>query len=334
MRPMQYVRLGSSGLVVSRICLGTMTYGTPKWREWVFSEEDSRPFFKRAVELGVTFFDTADMYSMGVSEEVTGRALKDFAVRDEVVIATKVYFPMGESPYRRGLSRKHILSAVDDSLRRLGTDYIDLYQIHRYDPETPDEEMLRALEDIVRSGRARYVGASSMYAWQFARLQSLARESGTTRFISMQNHYNAIYREEEREMLPLCRAEGVGVIPWSPLARGTVARPPEGGDSTRSRTDTLAAGFYGHRSDRGVVEAVQRVAQRRGVPQAQIGLAWLLHQEGVTAPIVGATKIRHLEEACAAVDLTLEPEEIGEIAEPYEPHPIVGVEVTLPKARS
>lgn len=332
---MQYVQLGSSGLTVSRICLGTMSYGTPQWREWVLSEADSQPFFRRAVELGVTFFDSADMYSLGMSEEVTGRALREYTTRDEVVIATKVYFPMGgDSPYRRGLSRKHVLSAIDESLRRLGTDYVDLYQIHRYDPQTPDEEMLRALEDIVRSGRARYIGASSMYAWQFGRLLWLARELGTTRFISMQNHYNAIYREEEREMLPLCRAEGIGVIPWSPLARGAVARPPAGGDSTRARTDTLAKGFYGHRSDRAVIERVQAVAERRGVSQAQIGLAWLLHQPGVTAPIVGATKLHHMEEACAAVDLQLSDQEIAEIAEPYEPHPVVGVQVSAPKPAS
>lgn len=330
---MTYTRLGSSGLTVSRLCLGTMTYGTSAWRPWVLDEADARPFFRRALELGITFFDTADMYSMGASEEVTGRALAEYATRDDVVIATKVYFPMGDAPTRRGLSRKHVLSAIDASLKRLGTDYIDLYQIHRYDEETPDEEMVRALEDIVRSGRARYIGASSMAAWQFARLLGLARELGVTRFVSMQPHYNLIYREEEREMLPLCRAEGVGVIPWSPLARGRVARPRASApDATRrAETDTLQPDFYGHPSDDSVIAEVERIALERGITQAQVGIAWQLAQPGITAPIVGASRLEQLDDVCAATEVTLTEDELTALAMPYEPHPVTGVRVNLPK---
>lgn len=329
---MKYTRLGQSGLVVSRLCLGTMTYGTPSWREWVLDEAASRPFFKQAVEAGITFFDTADMYSLGVSEEITGRALAEYTRRDEVVIATKVNFPMGgDSPYRRGLNRKHLMHSIDESLKRLGTDYVDLYQIHRLDEETPPEEILRGLEDIVRSGRARYIGASSMYAWQFARLLMMQRHLGYDRFVSMQNHYNVIYREQEREMIPLCRAEGVGVIPWSPLARGRVARPPQAADTVRAKTDTLSGTFYDHPSDDAVIARVQAVAERRGVSQAQIGLAWLLNSGNVTAPIIGATKPHHIDQAVGALDIELSAEEMAELQQPYEPHRVVEIGVQPPK---
>ncbi len=326
---MEYVNLGRSGLKVSRICLGTLSYGTPAWRDWVLPEEESRPFIKRALELGINFFDTADMYSQGVSEEILGRALRDFARREEVVIATKVYFPTGEGPNQRGLSRKHIMDAVDASLRRLGTDYIDLYQIHRWDYETPIEETLETLHDLVRMGKVRYIGASSMYAWQFAKALYLADMHGWTRFVSMQNHYNLVYREEEREMLPLCRAEGVGVIPWSPLARGFLAgnRSKQGGGETkRARSDEFAHRMYYQEADFRVVDRVVELARRRGVTPAQIALAWLLHQPGVTAPIVGATKISHLEQAVAALEIRLSPEERAYLEEPYQPHPVLGHE--------
>ena len=324
---MEYVNLGRSGLKVSRICLGTMTYGTPQWREWVLSEQDSRPFIKRALELGINFFDTADMYSEGLSEEVLGRALRDFARRDEMVIATKVYHSMGDKPNQAGLSRKHILAAMDASLRRLGTDYVDLYQIHRWDYETPIEETLAALHDLVKAGKARYVGASSMWAWQFAKALYLADLHGWTRFASMQDHYNLVYREEEREMLPLCRAEGIGVIPWSPLARGFLMgnrRPDKTGETTRARTDSFAHQMYYRESDFVVVERVGELAQLRGVSPAQIALAWLLHQPGVTAPIVGASKMTHLEDAVAALQVRLSDQELASLQEPYQPHPVLG----------
>jgi aryl-alcohol dehydrogenase (NADP+) len=324
---MQYVNLGRTGLKVSRICLGMMTYGTPEWRDWVLSEEDSRPFIRRALELGINFFDTADMYSRGVSEEVLGRALRDFAQRDQVVIATKVFYPTGDGPNDRGLSRKHILAAIDASLRRLGTDYVDLYQTHRWDAETPIEETLEALHDVVKSGKARYIGASSMYAWQFARSLYLADRHGWTRFASMQNHYNLVYREEEREMLPLCRAEGVAVIPWSPLARGFLAgnrTRDRSGETTRSRSDSFAHRMYYEEGDFAIVDRVVELAGRRGVTPAQIALAWLLHQPGVTAPIVGASKMPHLEQAVAALDIQLSPEERAYLEAPYRPHPILG----------
>lgn len=324
---MQYVNLGRSGLKVSRICLGMMTYGTSKWRPWVLDEAEARPFIQRALEFGINFFDTADMYSLGVSEEILGRAIKDFTRREEVVIATKVFFPMGEGPNQRGLSRVHIMHAIDASIRRLGTDYVDLYQIHRWDPETPIEETLEALHDVVKSGKARYVGASSMYAWQFARSLYLADLHGWTRFISMQNHYNLVYREEEREMLPLCRAEGIGVIPWSPLARGFLTgnrSPEEWGSTIRARTDDFAHRLYYQPADFEVVGRVVDLAERRGVKPAQIALAWLLHKPVITAPIIGASKMHHLEEAVSALEIKLSTEDIQFLEEPYRPHPILG----------
>ncbi|HKI01859.1 MAG TPA: aldo/keto reductase [Thermoanaerobaculia bacterium] len=324
---MDYTRLGKTGLKVSRICLGCMTYGTPSWREWVLDEEAGRPFIRRALELGINFFDTADMYSLGASEEVLGRALKDFARREEVVIATKVYFPMGDAPNCKGLSRKHIFDAIDGSLRRLGVDHVDLYQIHRFDRETPLEETLEALHDLVRAGKVRYLGASSMHAWQFARCLYLADLHGWTRFVSMQNHYNLVYREEEREMLPLCREEGVGVIPWSPLARGFLAgnRPRgEEGVTRRGRSDGIAQQLYTEPGDHDVADRVAALAERRGVRPAQIALAWLLHQPGVTAPIIGASKMEHLEDAVAALGVPLSPEELLELEEPYRPHRVLG----------
>ncbi len=324
---MQYVNLGSTGLKVSRLCLGMMSYGTPQWRAWVLTEEDSRPFIQRALESGINFFDTANMYSLGASEEVLGRAIKDMARRDEVVIATKVFYPMGQKPNQGGLSRKHIFEAIDASLRRLQLDYVDLYQIHRFDPETPLEETLEALHDVVRAGKARYLGASSMYAWQFARMLSVAEQRGFTRFVSMQNHYNLIYREEEREMLPLCRAEGVGVIPWSPLARGFLAgnRSRGGGGATvRSQSDSYAAEMYYQDCDFVVADRVAEVARQHGVSSAQIALAWLLHRPGITAPIIGATKMPQLEEAVAALEIQLSTAEMTRVEEPYIPHPVLG----------
>jgi aryl-alcohol dehydrogenase-like predicted oxidoreductase len=325
---MEYVNLGKAGMKVSRICLGAMTYGTKSWREWVLEEEESRPFIRRALELGINFFDTADMYSVGASEEILGRALKDFGPsRDRLVIATKVFNPMGDDPNQRGLSRKHIRHAIDDSLRRLGTDYVDLYQIHRLDHETPIEEILDALDGVVKEGKALYIGASSMFAWQFAKMLYKADEMGLTRFVSMQNHYNLIYREEEREMLPLCREEGIGVIPWSPLARGFLAgnRRKEGfGETVRSKTDEYAHGMYYQPSDFGVVDRVGEIARARGVPNAQVALAWILAQPGVTAPIVGASKMQHLEDAVAALSLKLDERELQALGEPYQPHRVLG----------
>ena len=323
---MNYVNLGQSGLKVSRICLGAMTYGNPAWRAWILSEEQGRPFIRRALERGVNFFDTADMYSRGASEEVLGRALRDFAKRDDVVIGTKAYYPMSDAPNDRGLSRKHLMASIDGSLRRLGTDYVDLYQIHRYDPATPIEETLRALDDIVRSGKARYIGASSMASWQFARALYLADRRGWTRFVAMQNHYNLVYREEEREMMPLCREEGIGVIPWSPLARGFLAgnrRAADKGDTERARTDDFAHRLYYTDSDFRIVDRVVEVARRRSVSSAQIALAWLLHQDGVTAPIVGATKMEQLDQAIDAVEISLSAEERRELEELYQPHPVL-----------
>jgi aryl-alcohol dehydrogenase (NADP+) len=324
---MDYVRLGSTGLKVSRLCLGCMTYGSKKWRDWVLEEAESRPFFRRALEMGINFFDTADMYSVGASEEITGRALKEFAQRDKVVIATKVFNPMGDDPNQKGLSRKHIHHAIDDSLRRLGTDYIDLYQIHRFDYETPIEETLRALDDIVRAGKALYIGASSMFAYQFTKMLKTSDALGLARFVTMQNHYNLVYREEEREVLPLCREEGIGVIPWSPLARGFLAgnrRAQDFGDTVRAKTDGYAKELYYQPSDFTVVERVTEIARRRGVPNAQVALAWVLQQPGITAPIVGATKMPHLEDAVAALSLKLDEAELKALAEPYRPHPILG----------
>ena len=325
---MEYIRLGSAGLKVSRLCLGTMTYGSKQWREWVLEEEEGRPFIRRALELGINFFDTADVYSLGVSEEILGRALKDFGPpRDRVVIATKVFSVVGDDVNQRGLSRKHIMHSIDDSLRRLGTDYVDLYQIHRFDPETPIEETIEALDDVVKMGKALYLGASSMYAWQFAKMLYKADEMGLTRFVSMQNHYNLIYREEEREMLPLCREEGVAVIPWSPLARGFVTgnrRREDYGDTVRAKTDTFGQDMYYQPCDFDVVDHITEVARKRGVSNAQVALAWILQQPGVTAPIIGASKMPHLEEAVAALELKLDDAELKALAEPYQPHRVLG----------
>ena len=325
---MEYVNLGSTGLKVSRVCLGAMTYGSKRWREWVLEEEESRPLIQRALELGINFFDTADIYSHGVSEEILGRALKDFGPeRERLVIATKVFSPMTGDPNQRGLSRKHILHSIDNSLRRLGVDYVDLYQIHRFDHSTPIEETLEALDHVVRAGKALYLGASSMFAWQFARMLYKADELGLTRFVSMQNHYNLIYREEEREMNPLCRQEGIGLIPWSPLARGFLMgnRRKEGfGETVRSRTDEYAQRMYYQDSDFEVVERVSEIARKRGVSNAQVALAWVLAQPGMTSPIVGARRMEHLDDAVAAVNLKLDESELQALAEPYRPHPVLG----------
>jgi len=301
-----------------------MTYGAKKWREWVLDEEQGRPFIKRALELGFNFFDTADMYSLGRSEEVLGRALKDFGPsRDKLVIATKVFFPMGDDPNQKGLSRKHIMHAIDDSLRRLGTDYVDLYQIHRFDYDTRIEETLEALHDVVKSGKARYIGASSMFAWQFARMLYTADRHHWTRFATMQNHYNLVYREEEREMVPLCLEEGVGLLPWSPLARGLLAGNRKAG-TERSKQDDYAHKLYTREADDRVVDCVQELAKDKNVPPAQIALAWLLHKPGVTAPIIGASKPHHLEDAVAALAIKLSPAEIEKLEAVYVPHPVLG----------
>jgi len=324
---MKYTNLGRTGLKVSRLCLGCMTYGTPQWRSWVLDEESSRPFIRRALEAGINFFDTADMYSLGESENVVGRALRDFAKRDEVVIATKVFHPMGSAPNDRGLSRKHIMHAIDASLRRLGTDYVDLYQIHRFDAQTPVEETVEALHDVVKSGKALYVGASSMYAWQFAKMLHAAERHGWTRFVSMQNHYNLVYREEEREMIPLCLDEGIGLIPWSPLARGFLAgnrTREKSGETERSKTDDYAHSLYYEQSDFDVVDRVVALAKQRGVKPTQIALAWILQRPGVTAPIIGASKPHHLDDALGALDLRLTSEETRQLEEPYRPHAILG----------
>jgi len=324
---MEYVNLGRSGLKVSRICLGMMSFGTPTWRPWVLDEAASRPFVQKALEAGINFFDTSNMYSQGVSEEVTGRALRDFAHRDEVVIATKVFFPTGDKPNQRGNSRVHIMKAVDDSLRRLGTDYIDLYQIHRWDPDTPIEETLAALHDVVKAGKARYIGASSMYAWQFTKALYLADLHGWTRFISMQNHYNLVYREEEREMLPLCRAEGIGILPWSPLARGFLAgnrKHPQAGETERARTDTFAQEFYSRENDYAVLARLHELSSRLGYSTAQLALAWILHQPGITSPIIGATKMHQFEESLRALEIRLSPDDLKFLEEVYSPHPVLG----------
>jgi 1-deoxyxylulose-5-phosphate synthase len=324
---MEYVRLGSTGLKVSRICLGTMTYGTPEWRPWVLDEAGSRPFIKRAIEAGINFFDTADMYSRGASEEVVGRALKDFTTRDQAVVATKVFYPMGDGPNDRGLSRKHIFAAIDASLRRLGTDYVDLYQIHRFDAGTSIEETVEALHDVVKAGKARYLGASSMSTWRFEKMLRVADAHGWTRFVSMQNHYNLVYREEEREMMPLCREDGIGVIPWSPLARGFLAgnrRRGERGDTIRAKTDEFSHQLYYADSDFTIADRVAALAAGRGLKPAQIALAWLLAQPGVTAPIVGASKAGHLEDAIGSLDVRLSEDERRGLEELYQPHPVLG----------
>jgi aryl-alcohol dehydrogenase-like predicted oxidoreductase len=320
----EYVRLGSTGLKVSRVCLGCMSYGLPTGSNpWVLNEEQSRPYIKRALEAGINFFDTANVYSNGTSEEYLGRALKDFAKRDEVVIATKVRFPMGQGPNDYGLSRKHILSSIDASLKRLGTDYIDLYQIHRWDYETPIEETMEALHDIVRAGKVRYIGGSAMFAWQFAKAQYTADLHGWTRFVSMQNHYNLIYREEEREMIPFCQDQGVGVIPFSPLARGVLARKTTQEETLRYQSDALAKTRYAQEDNLTTVERVSEVAEARGIPMAQAALAWMLSKPFVVAPIIGATKPHHLEDAIAALSVHLTTDEITRLEEPYRPHPII-----------
>jgi aryl-alcohol dehydrogenase (NADP+) len=321
---MEYVKLGSTGLEVSRLCLGCMSYGSPNQgnHAWSLDEDTARPFIKQALDAGVNFFDTANVYSLGSSEEIVGRALNDFVAREDVVIATKVHGRMRPGPNGGGLSRKAILTEIDNSLRRLGTDYVDLYQIHRWDPTTPIEETLEALHDVVKAGKARYIGASSMYAWQFAKALYLAERHGWTRFVTMQNHYNLIYREEEREMIPLCLDQGIGVLPWSPLARGRLTRDWDA-RTERTRTDQFGKSLYPD-SDRIVAEKVAEIARERGVSRAQIALAWLAGKPGVTAPIVGATKLEHLDDAVAAVELTLTPDEIAALEAPYTPHQVAG----------
>src|SRR5437667_4665350 len=322
---MNYTNLGKTGLKISRICLGCMSYGLEE-REWGLDEEQGRPFIKRALELGINFFDTANMYGNGRSEEVLGGALRDFAKRDEVVIASKVYFPMRPDVNGRGLSRKAIMTEIDHSLSRLGTDYVDLYQIHRWDYDTPIEETMEALHDVVRAGKARYIGASAMFAWQFQKALHVAEKNGWTRFVSMQDHLNLIYREEEREMLPLCREEKVGVIPCSPLASGRLTRDWSAESTLRSETEQIAKSKYDAtaETDRRVVERVAKIAEQHGVPRTHIALAWLLQKEPVTAPIIGATRITHLEDAIGALSVALAPEEVAQLEEPYVPHPIVG----------
>ncbi|MET7329060.1 aldo/keto reductase [Nonomuraea sp. NPDC005650] len=320
---MEYTRLGDTGLKVSRICLGMMSYGDPARQEWALAREEAEPIIRRAADAGVTFFDTADVYSQGASETVTGEALRAiFPRRDDYVLATKVYFPMGRGANDRGLSRKHIHAAVDASLRRLGTDHVDLYQIHRWDDETPVEETMEALHDVVKAGKARYIGASSMWAWQFSKAQHVAERNGWTKFVSMQNHYNLLYREEEREMLPLCADQGVGVIPWSPLARGVLARAGSSATTARTGSDGRIDFLYDPENDKAILDRVAQVAGERGLPSAQVALAWLLHQPAVTAPIVGATKDRHVDDAVAAVSVSLSESELAFLGEPYRPREV------------
>lgn len=325
---MEYIRLGSTGMKVSRICLGCMSFGVPErgTHPWTLTEELSRPLIRQALELGINFFDTANSYSDGTSEEITGRALRDFANRDEIVLATKGFGAWGKGPNQGGLSRKALMAAIDASLRRLGTDYVDLYQIHRFDRNTPIEETLEALHDIVKAGKARYIGASSMYAWQFAKLLYTADLHGWTRFVSMQPHYNLVYREEEREMLPLCQDQGIAVIPWSPLARGLLTRKPERGTSAsfRAQTDEFGKSLYGRDDDYAAAQAVDDVATARGIANAQVALAWVLSKPGITAPIIGATKPQHLTDAVAALTVQLTAEEIRQVEAPYQPHPVLG----------
>ncbi len=324
---MEYIRFGNTGMKVSRLCLGTMTYGTPTERwPWALNEEESRPFIKKALELGINFFDTADIYTHGSSEEVVGRALKDFAQRDEVVLATKVFNPMGPGPNDKGLSRKHIMSAIDASLKRLGTDYVDLYQIHRWDYETPIEETMEALHDVVKAGKARYIGASSMYSWQFAKAQYIADLNGWTRFVSMQPHYNLIYREEEREMIPFCIDQDIAIIPWSPLARGLLTgnRTKERNETERARTDKFGVMLYDADSDFDIVDRLAEIAKNKNLPDAQVALAWMLSKPYITAPIIGASKPGHLEDAVAALEVKLSVDEIEQLEELYRPHAVRG----------
>ena len=324
---MDYIRFGNTGMMVSRICLGTMTYGKPtdRW-PWALNEEQSRPFIKKALELGINFFDTADIYSYGTSEEVVGKALKDFASRDEVVLATKVFKPMGPGPNDKGLSRKHIMSAIDASLKRLNTDYVDLYQIHRWDYNTPISETMEALHDVVKAGKARYIGASSMYSWQFAKAQYTADLNGWTRFVSMQPHYNLLYREEEREMIPYCIDEKVAIIPWSPLARGllTGKRGKDRIETERAKTDAFGKSLYAADSDFNIVNKVNEIAKEKNIPAAQVALAWVLSKPYITAPIIGASKPGHLEDAVAAMQVEFSREDIGRLEELYQPHPVLG----------
>ncbi len=325
---MDYVNLGKTGMKVSRLCLGMMTYGSSKWRKWVLDEKQALPFVKRALEAGINFFDTADVYSLGASEEVLGNTLKACGVqREHVVIATKVCNPISDEVNDRGLSRKHILDSIDRSLRHLKMEYVDLYQIHRWDYTTPIEETMEALNDVVRSGKARYIGASSMFAWQFAKAQNVAERHGWSRFVCMQNHYNLVYREEEREMIPLCVDQGIGLIPWSPMARGFFAgdrKPGGGGETVRSQNDPFADQLYFREEDFAVAERARELARQRGVSGSQIALAWILHKPYVTAPIVGASQLEHLDQSIAALEIKLSPEEIQRLEELYRPHPVLG----------
>lgn len=326
---MDYVKFGNTGMMVSRLCLGTMTYGKPtdRW-PWALDEQQSRPFIQKALELGINFFDTADVYTAGASEEVVGKTLRDFAKRDEVVLATKVFNPMGPGQNDKGLSRKHIMSAINASLKRLGTDYVDLYQIHRWDYNTPIEETMEALHDVVKAGKARYIGASSMYSWQFAQALYTADLHGWTRFVSMQPHYNLIYREEEREMIPLCQDQKIAVIPWSPLARGllTGKRSKERNETERSKTDAFGKSLYSQVTDFDIVNRLSALAEQKGLPNAQVALAWMLSKAAITAPIIGASKPGHLEDAVAALSVKLSDEEIQQLEELYQPHPVLGFE--------
>ena len=325
---MQYVKLGKTGMKVSRLCLGMMSYGSKKWREWILEEEESRPFVERALEAGINFFDTADVYSTGESERLTGKLLRDSGVkRENVIVATKVHGQMSDDVNDRGLSRKHILDSIEKSLERLQMDYVDLYQIHRWDYGTPIEETMEALNDVVRSGKARYIGASSMYAWQFARSLHTAETHGWTKFVSMQNHYNLVYREEEREMIPLCIDQGIGLIPWSPMARGFFAGDRKrggGGETVRANTDPFGNSLYFREEDFTVADGASEVAKARGVTGSQVALAWILSKPYVTAPIIGATKMDHLDQAIAALDIELSEDEIRKLEESYKPHPILG----------
>jgi 1-deoxyxylulose-5-phosphate synthase len=322
--PMQYTNLGKTGLKVSRLCLGMMTYGSKTWREWVLTEEEAKPFVKKALDAGINFFDTADVYSLGESERVTGNLLKDVK-RESIVIATKVRGQMSDNVNDVGLSRKHIMDSIDNSLKRLQMDYVDLYQIHRWDYNTPIEETMEALNDVVRAGKARYIGASSMFAWQFMKAQHVAEINGWTKFVSMQNHYNLVYREEEREMIPLCIDQGIGLIPWSPMARGFFARNSKSGQETiRAKTDGFFKELYGREDDFRVADCAADVAKERGMTSSQIALAWVLNKPHITSPIIGSSKIEHLDQTIAALDIKLSEEEIKQLEEAYQPHPVLG----------